>query len=77
MYWPSNGQLLFMAILIGVIGWGVIEAVLWVLRHLSVAWNWRPTAFLSRARTRVHEENPQRHGRRTERTCWAGLLRRA
>lgn len=38
MYGPSNGYLLAFALVIGAVGWAVIEGVLWVLRHLSWAW---------------------------------------
>jgi len=34
----SDGDWIFMLLVIGVIGWGAIEAVLWILRHLS--WSW-------------------------------------
>ena len=39
MYGPSDKDLMFMACLIAVVGWAVIEGVLWVLRHLSWVWN--------------------------------------
>jgi len=39
----SNDDLLstffVLACLVGVIGWGVIEFVLWVLGHVSVVWS--------------------------------------
>ena len=34
-----NAMPVFMACLIAVAGWAVIEGVLWVLRHLTWAWN--------------------------------------
>ena len=39
MYGPSDGDLIFMACIIAVIGWAGIEGVLWILQHLSLAWN--------------------------------------
>ena len=39
MYGPSEGEVIFMLCVVGVIGWGVIEVVLWILRHLSWVWN--------------------------------------
>ena len=39
MYGLSDGDWIFMAIIVGVIGWAVIEAVLWVFSHLTWAWN--------------------------------------
>ena len=38
MYGPTGKDLVFMALFCGVVGWGAIEAVLFVFRHLSVSW---------------------------------------
>lgn len=35
----SSGEWLFMACVVGVIGWAVIEAVLWLFSHLTFSWN--------------------------------------
>jgi len=39
MYGPSDGAMFAFACLIAVVGWAVIESVLWVLSHISLAWN--------------------------------------
>jgi hypothetical protein len=39
MYGMSNGDWIFMLIIVGIIGHAAIEAVLWVLSHLTWAWN--------------------------------------
>ncbi len=40
MYGPDGKQLLFMAALCGLVGWAIIEGVLFVVRHLSIEWIW-------------------------------------
>lgn len=34
----TGGELLFVACVIGVIGWCVIETLLWLLGHISIGW---------------------------------------
>jgi len=37
MYGVSNGELVLFLIVVGVVGWAVIEGLLWVLGHLTWA----------------------------------------
>ena len=38
MYGPKTGEMMFLISMIGFIGWGLIEFVLWVIGNL----NWAP-----------------------------------
>lgn len=35
-----NAVFILLGIVCAVVGWGVIESVLWLLSHVSVSWAW-------------------------------------
>lgn len=39
MFGLSDKDFLAFAIGIALVGWGVVEGILWVLSHVSIAWN--------------------------------------
>ena len=38
---PDNETLVLMACIVGAIGWAVIEAILWLFRHIDISIVWK------------------------------------